>query len=102
MRDTRDGSRDLTTTRGASSLVPVEWSRYRAALFDLDGVITPTARIHVRAWTQMFDEFLAAHGEEPFTRQDYLDHVDGKPRMAGVRDVLASRDITLPERSEER
>ncbi|HLR96277.1 MAG TPA: beta-phosphoglucomutase family hydrolase [Jiangellaceae bacterium] len=75
----------------------MEWSRYRAALFDLDGVITPTARVHVRAWTQMFDEFLAARGEEPFTRQDYLDHVDGKPRMDGVRDFLASRNITLPE-----
>lgn len=45
----------------------------------------------------MFDEFLAARGEQPFSRQDYLDYVDGKPRVDGVRDFLASRGIVLPE-----
>ncbi len=31
----------------------------RARLFDLDGVLTETARLHAIAWQQMFDEFLS-------------------------------------------
>lgn len=74
---------------------------YEAVLFDLDGVLTPTADIHRAAWKTMFDEELrrrAAPGEvaEEFTEADYLDHVDGKPRQDGVRDFLASRSIHLP------
>jgi beta-phosphoglucomutase family hydrolase len=75
-----------------------------ACLFDLDGVLTDTAAVHAAAWTHTFDEFLseraAKEGTEfvPFDiHSDYLDYVDGKPRSAGVRDFLASRDITLPE-----
>jgi beta-phosphoglucomutase family hydrolase len=76
----------------------VEWSRYGAVLFDLDGVLTPTAEIHRKAWRLSFDRFLAAHLAEPsFTDQDYFDYVDGKPRYDGVRDFLASRSIDLPE-----
>ena len=75
-----------------------------AALFDLDGVLTPTAEVHMRAWGRMFNEFLAARagsaaaGEDlsPYTDADYFAHVDGKPRYDGVRDFLASRGITLP------
>jgi beta-phosphoglucomutase family hydrolase len=71
---------------------------YDAVLFDLDGVITPTAEVHMRAWASMFNAFLAARGvAEPYTDQDYFDHVDGKPRYDGVRDFLASRDVVLPE-----
>jgi beta-phosphoglucomutase family hydrolase len=76
----------------------------RACLFDLDGVLTQTAKVHARAWKQMFDEFLRARaertGEEfvPFdARDDYDAYVDGKPRYDGVRDFLASRAIELPE-----
>jgi beta-phosphoglucomutase family hydrolase len=71
----------------------------QACLFDLDGVITDTARLHVRAWKQTFDAFLREHGDDrPFDpRADYLQYVDGKPRQDGVRDFLASRAITLPE-----
>jgi len=76
----------------------VEWSDYRAVLFDLDGVITPTAEVHMHAWSTMFNAFLTARGvSEPYTDQDYFDHVDGKPRYDGVRDFLASRGIELPE-----
>ncbi len=76
----------------------MDWNSYGAVLFDLDGVITPTAEVHMRAWEAMFNEFLTARGvTEPYTDQDYFDHVDGKPRYDGVRDFLASRDITLPE-----
>ena len=66
-------------------------------LFDLDGVLTPTADIHTRAWTQMFDEFLLPRGLAPFSGDDYLRYVDGRPRFDGVRTFLASRDITLPD-----
>lgn len=81
----------------------VDWSEYDAALFDLDGVVTPTAEVHMRAWAQMFNAFLAtrtAPNGEPlpvYTDRDYFDHVDGKPRYDGVRAVLASRAIELPE-----
>jgi beta-phosphoglucomutase family hydrolase len=76
----------------------VDWGTYKAVLFDLDGVITPTAEVHMHAWSKMFNDFLTARGvEEPYTDQDYFDHVDGKPRYDGVRDFLASRGIELPE-----
>ncbi len=72
-------------------------------LFDLDGVVTPTAEVHMRAWAEMFNAFLAdpsAPGggdRAPYTQDDYFAHVDGKPRYDGVRDFLAARGITLPE-----
>ena len=76
----------------------VDWSDYDAALFDLDGVITPTAEVHMRAWNRMFNDFLAARGvDEPYTDDDYYRYVDGKPRYDGVRSFLESRDIELPE-----
>ena len=75
----------------------VDWNDYDAALFDLDGVLTPTAVVHMAAWEEMFSAFLSARGADPYTAQDYFDHVDGKPRYDGVRDLLASRGITLPE-----
>jgi beta-phosphoglucomutase family hydrolase len=75
----------------------VDWNDYDAALFDLDGVITPTAEVHMRAWAQMFGDFLKSRGiDEPYTDDDYYTYVDGKPRYAGVRSFLESRDIDLP------
>ncbi len=79
----------------------VTWTDHDAVLFDLDGVLTPTAEVHRRAWAEMFDAFLgswAGAGDvHPWSEQDYYDHVDGKPRYDGVRDFLTSRGITLPE-----
>lgn len=76
----------------------MDWNDYDAALFDLDGVITPTAEVHMRAWAQMFNDFLSARGvSEPYTDADYFTYVDGKPRYDGVRSFLASREIELPE-----
>ena len=71
----------------------------RACLFDLDGVLTKTATVHMAAWKRTFDEFLRAHepGQPEFSQLDYNRYVDGKPRADGVRDFLASRGITLPE-----
>ncbi|YAL83896.1 HAD family hydrolase [Dermacoccaceae bacterium W4C1] len=80
----------------------MDWHPYAAALFDLDGVLTPTADVHMRAWDKMFNEFLTAHDADqaPYTSQDYFDHVDGKPRFDGVADFLAARGIELPQGSE--
>ena len=76
----------------------------RAALFDLDGVLTDTASVHKKAWKAMFDDFLRRRSERtgeaftPFDEQtDYLTYVDGKKREDGVRSFLTSRDIELPE-----
>ncbi len=78
-----------------------------ACLFDLDGVLTPTAKVHAQAWKKVFDEYLqarAASEGEPFRPfdevNDYDTYVDGKPREDGVRSFLASRHIDLPEGSE--
>ncbi|MFW5678470.1 MAG: trehalose-phosphatase [Rhodosalinus sp.] len=69
-----------------------------AVIFDMDGVVTDTARAHFAAWKQVFDEYLKARGQDrPFTRGDYLAHVDGIPRHDGVRAFLGSRGIDLPE-----
>jgi len=69
----------------------------RAVLFDLDGVLTQTAKVHDAAWKQMFDAFLAKRGAPSFTESDYDSYVDGKPRADGVRSFLESRGIQLPE-----
>jgi beta-phosphoglucomutase family hydrolase len=73
----------------------------RVCLFDLDGVLTKTATVHMAAWKRTFDEFLRSRdpGAAEFSQLDYNRFVDGKPRADGVRDFLASRGITLPEGS---
>lgn len=79
-------------------------AQIRACLFDLDGVLTETAKIHAAAWKDTFDGFLrtycAQHGK-PFQAfdevKDYEVYVDGKPRADGIRSFLKSRDITLPD-----
>jgi beta-phosphoglucomutase family hydrolase len=75
----------------------------KACLFDLDGVLTQTAKVHARAWKEMFDEFLRRRAEaggtgfRPFDEHaDYEEFVDGKPRYEGVRSFLESRGIALP------
>jgi beta-phosphoglucomutase family hydrolase len=76
----------------------------QACLFDLDGVLTQTAKVHAAAWKEMFDAFLREHAAgtgtpfEPFDEvADYDEYVDGKPRYDGVRSFLAARGIELPE-----
>ncbi|OCG72829.1 HAD family hydrolase [Microbacterium sediminis] len=68
-----------------------------AVLFDLDGVITPTAEVHMHAWRAMFERLFADWGvEPPYTDSDYFDHLDGKKRYDGVASVLRSRDVEIP------
>jgi beta-phosphoglucomutase family hydrolase len=90
--------------RGSLGLPPT----ISACLFDLDGVLTQTARVHAVAWKATFDGFLKQRAErtaewfKPFDPvADYDEYVDGKPREEGVRSFLASQGIALPEGSED-
>ena len=92
-----DSPVDENTTR-------VDLGAYGGWLFDMDGVLTKTAAVHAAAWAEAFDEFLQREATKSSTKyvpfdieSDYDAFVDGKPREDGVRDFLASRDITLPE-----
>ena len=88
---------------GVAPIVTLFPQDYDAFLFDLDGVLTKTARVHAAAWKKLFDAFLqrrAADKNEafvPFSIDiDYRRYVDGKPRYDGMTDFLASRGIELP------
>ena len=87
---------------------PITPDKFDAVFFDLDGVITATAKVHAKCWKVMFDEYLkkrSAEKGEPFRpfdiETDYRLYVDGKPRYDGVRDFLTSRNIDLPEGTHE-
>ncbi len=74
---------------------------YDAVLFDLDGVVTRTSKIHAGAWKKLFDEYLENTNSTddylPFDiKGDYVRYVDGKPRYKGVQDFLISRSIDIP------
>lgn len=72
-------------------------SRADGVLFDLDGVLTPTAEVHMRAWQRVFDEVFERWGiAPPYTDEDYFAHVDGKKRYDGVADLLRSRNVEIP------
>jgi alpha,alpha-trehalase len=88
--------------------VRVSRERFDAVLFDLDGVLTATARLHAEAWKRTFNEYLetrAARSGEPFrpfdSRDEYRKHVDGKLRYDGAAAFLESRGIRLPWGSED-
>ncbi len=70
----------------------------KAIVFDLDGVLVDTARLHARAWKQAFDRFLEERGiDDEFDEvEDYRQYVDGRPRYEGVAAFLRSRRIELP------
>src|SRR6516165_700292 len=76
----------------------------QACLFDLDGVLTQTAKVHSAAWKEMFDDYLRRRAEQRGDKfvafdavVDYDEYVDGKPRAEGVRSFLASRGIEEPD-----
>jgi beta-phosphoglucomutase family hydrolase len=70
---------------------------FDAVLFDLDGVLTPTAEVHMHAWQTMFEELFAAWDITPaYTERDYFDYLDGKKRYDGVASLLRSRDVEVP------
>lgn len=87
---------------------PVLPAGITACLFDLDGVLTQTAKVHAAAWKATFDEFLRTRSQRtgeafrPFELPvDYVTYVDGKLRLDGVRSFLWSRGIELPEGSDD-
>ncbi len=71
--------------------------RAPGVLFDLDGVLTPTAEVHMHAWKSVFDEVFAAWNiEPPYSDADYFDYVDGKKRYDGVASLLHNRNVEIP------
>ena len=81
----------------------VKRHNFKVVIFDLDGVVTGTARLHARAWKTVFDDYLRLRERrdkepfKPFTHEnDYLPYVDGKPRYKGVDSFLRSRGIAIP------
>jgi beta-phosphoglucomutase family hydrolase len=98
------GRADHDTNRGRAASGLGLPATIRACLFDLDGVLTPTAKVHTAAWKEMFDGYLrerAARSGEPYVPfdpvHDYDEYVDGRPRYDGVRAFLASRGVHLAE-----
>jgi len=90
---------NFKNSNGETEPLVVEYPRklrYKAVVFDLDGVITRTAPLHEKAWKQVFDRFLEEKKDpKPFSHEDYLQFVDGKPRYEGVRTFLESRGFKL-------
>lgn len=80
---------------------PRDQRGYHAFVFDMDGVVTDTAKVHAAAWKALFDDVLTCigtPGQPPFDPvRDYLAYIDGRTRDDGVRAFLAARGITLPE-----
>ncbi len=75
------------------------WASFEAVLFDLDGVITPTADVHQRAWREVFEEvlpILAEGDDQTYRDDDYYLHIDGRSRFEGVEALLAAHGVTLP------
>jgi beta-phosphoglucomutase family hydrolase len=77
--------------------------QYQAVIFDMDGVVTQTAKVHAAAWKTLFDDLLKHDAEQhhqtfkPFDiEHDYLEYVDGKKREDGLISFLESRGIELP------
>jgi len=100
MTDTSPIAKGVVVQDGRTAL---EWTHFSAALFDLDGVVTKTARVHASAWQRLFNEYLqhySARTGRPFRpfdlEDDYRVYVDGKPRYEGVKSFLDSREIALP------
>jgi beta-phosphoglucomutase family hydrolase len=86
-----------------TAATPIGPDKFEAVLFDLDGVLTATAKVHAACWKQAFDEFLQRRADrnsetsQPFDiKKDYEEYVDGKPRNDGVQSFLQSRGIKLP------
>lgn len=92
--------------RKSDGHIKLDITAFDAFIFDLDGVVTATAAVHADAWKKMFDDFLRRRAErtgapfQPFDiATDYIQYVDGIPRIDGIKNFLASRGIELPEGS---
>lgn len=100
-RDRQGGACEWKDATASPEIAP---EKFAAVLFDMDGVVTRTACVHFAAWKSTFDELLKkmdSANPKPFTEQDYLNYVDGKPREDGVSSFLESRNISLPAGSKD-
>jgi beta-phosphoglucomutase family hydrolase len=88
---------DASSAASSPTHDDVDLRGIRGYLFDLDGVLTPTATVHMHAWARLFSPFLEQHGAVPYSDDDYFAYIDGKPRYDGVRSLLESRGIVVPE-----
>lgn len=75
---------------------------YSAVVLDLDGVITDTRNLHIKAWKETFEEFFINYPLSPRPKPfdpdtDYIYYIDGKTREEGIKSFLASRKIILKE-----
>ena len=97
--ETRPGAPGSTDPAPHEDVSPadLDLTGIRGWLFDLDGVLTPTAVVHMHAWSRLFTPYLEAHGAAPYVEGDYFAYIDGKPRYDGVRSLLESRGIRIPE-----
>ena len=75
-----------------------------ACIFDLEGVLTTSPELQRAAWSATLDTFLLGRAERrgmPFIPFDpsveYASYLAGKPRLIGLRGLLASRGISLPD-----
>jgi len=78
-----------------------------ACVFELDGVLTPSADLHYAAWATVLDGFLLrrfaqasvhlGHFARLSRRTDYEQYLHGRPRVDGLRAFLASRGLTVSE-----
>jgi len=77
----------------------VDARRFGAVVFDMDGVLTDTARVHFAAWKLLFDDELGRRtpggGADPFELDEYIRLVDGRSRIDGVAAVLDARQVHL-------
>src|SRR5262245_15006645 len=102
----RAGGCDHSVSRKMSRKADLVPSQFDAVAFDLDGVVTDTARIHFRAWKQTFDAFFEARSRRegvapaPFTLEDYRKYIDGRPREDAIRTFLTTRGAQIPEGDE--
>ena len=94
---------ECKTALSVGGLKEIDPGIIKAVVFDMDGVITDTARTHAHAWKKLFDEYLQERSQrldeehDTFDIQtDYYRYVDGKPRYDGVQSFLDSRGISLP------
>ena len=58
-------------------------------IFDLDGVISKTQKLHAIAWKSSINEFLAVNSQSlVFADRDYFEKFDGRPRNEAISDFL--------------
>ena len=104
-KERRPSDATLTEAEDARPVIALP-ERVDACLFDLDAVLTQTAKVHAAAWKEMFDAYLSQRAERTGEKldplrlpADYVRYIDGKLRTDGVRSFLESRGVTLPEGS---